>query len=55
MAELLELARSICERAQGDEQIEAYMVHDRTFQAKAYLGDIESVSSAEPGGPVSAS
>ncbi len=50
MAELLELARSICERAQGDEQIEAYMVHDRTFQAKAYLGDIESVSSAEPRG-----
>lgn len=49
-AELLDLARSIAERARGDEQVEAYLVHDRTFHAKAYLGEIESVSSAEPRG-----
>lgn len=49
-AELLDLARSIAERARGDEQVEAFLVHDRTFHAKAYLGEIESLSSAEPRG-----
>lgn len=49
-SDLLEVARSIAERAEGDEQVEAYLVHDRTFQAKAYLGEIESVASAEPRG-----
>jgi PmbA protein len=49
-AELLDLARSIAERARSNEQVEAYLVHDKTFHAKAYLGDIESISSAEPRG-----
>jgi PmbA protein len=49
-AELLDVARSIAERATRDEQVEGYLVHDRTFHAKAYAGDIESVTSAEPRG-----
>ncbi|MDQ3951533.1 MAG: TldD/PmbA family protein [Actinomycetota bacterium] len=50
MAELLNLARSIAERAQDREQVEAYVTHERDFYVKAYEGDVEAISSAEPRG-----
>lgn len=50
MSELLDLARSIAQRAKGDEQVEAFLTHERTFQARAFEGEVESVSSAEPRG-----
>ena len=50
MSELLDLARSIAERAKRGEQVEAFLTHARTFQARAFEGEVESVSSAEPRG-----
>jgi PmbA protein len=50
MTELLDLARSVCERASGSEQIEAFLTHEKTFEARAFGGAIDSVSSAEPRG-----
>jgi PmbA protein len=50
MAELLDLARSIAQRAKGDEQVEAYVTHERDFYVKAYEGEVEAISSAEPRG-----
>lgn len=50
MSELLDLARAVCERASGEEQIEAFLTHERTFEARAFGGEIDSVSSAEPRG-----
>lgn len=50
MSELLDIARVIVGRAKGPEQIEAFLTHDRTFEARAFEGEIESVSSAEPRG-----
>ena len=50
MAELLDVARSIVDRGAGDEQVEAFLTHEREFQVKAYLGEAETVSSAEPRG-----
>ena len=50
MAELLDLARTIAERAGGDEQVEAYVTHERDFYVKAYEGEVEAISSAAPRG-----
>lgn len=50
MTELLDLGRSVCERATGSEQIEAFLTHEKTFEARAFGGAIDSVSSAEPRG-----
>lgn len=50
MTELLDLARSIVDRGTGAEQIEAFLTHEREFQVKAYMGEAETVSSAEPRG-----
>jgi PmbA protein len=50
MTELLDLARSIAERASGGEQVEAYVTHEREFYVKAYEGEVEAISSAEPRG-----
>jgi PmbA protein len=50
MSELLDLARSVCQHAQGNEEIEAFLTHEKTFEARAFGGDIDSVSSAEPRG-----
>lgn len=50
MAELLDVGRSIVERGAGDEQVEAFLTHEREFQVKAYMGEAETVSSAEPRG-----
>lgn len=48
--ELLQLASAIVDRVQGAEQVEAFLTHQREFEVKAYLGEAESVSSAEPRG-----
>lgn len=48
--ELLAVARSIAERARGNEQVEAFLTHSREFEVKAYQGAAETVSSAEPRG-----
>lgn len=50
MSELLDIARSVVERARGIEQVEAFLTHSRDFEVKAYQGEAESVSSAEPRG-----
>src|SRR5688572_22606585 len=50
MSELLDQARSVCESADGNEQIEAFLTHEKTFEARAFGGAIDSVSSAEPRG-----
>lgn len=48
--ELLDLASALVDRARGDEQVEAFLTHQREFEVKAYLGEAETVSSAEPRG-----
>ena len=48
--DLLALARTIAERAEGEEALEAYLIHERSFEVKAYDGDVETLSSAEPRG-----
>jgi PmbA protein len=50
MSDLLDIATAIAGRAHGAEQIEAFLTHERTFEARAFDGEIESVSSAEPRG-----
>lgn len=50
MAELLDLAQSIAERAGNGEQVEAFVTHERDFFAKAFEGQVEATSSAEPRG-----
>ena len=47
---MLELVRTVCERARSGEEIEAYLIHGRNFQVKVYNGEVESLSSAEPRG-----
>jgi PmbA protein len=47
--DLLQLATAIVERARGDE-VEAFLTHEREFQVKAFEGEVESLSSAEPRG-----
>ncbi len=48
--ELLDLASALVDRARSDEEVEAFLTHQREFEVKAYLGEAESVSSAEPRG-----
>ncbi len=50
MSELLELAQRVAGEAGPDEAIEAFATHDRTIQIKAFAGEVESISSAEPRG-----
>ena len=50
MSELLDLAVKVCEGVQGDEQVEAFLTHQKEFEARAFGGAIDSVSSAEPRG-----
>lgn len=47
---LLDLAGRIVDRATGDEGIEAFVTHEREFTVKAYAGEVENLSSAEPRG-----
>lgn len=50
MPELMDLATAAVERGRGPEQVEAFLTHQREFSAKAYMGEAETVSSAEPRG-----
>ena len=50
LSELLDLAREIVDRAPSSRQVEAYLTHARTFEARAHAGAIDSLSSAEPRG-----
>lgn len=50
MPELLDLAQSIAGRAGDGEQVEAFVTHEREFYCKAFEGEIEATSSAEPRG-----
>ena len=50
MTELLDLAHAIVDRGAGDEAVEAFLTHERDFSVKAYMGEVESLSSAEPRG-----
>jgi PmbA protein len=48
--DLLDLATRIAERAGGGEDVEAFVTHERSFYVKAFEGEPEAVSSAEPRG-----
>ena len=48
--ELLALARRIVDRARKDEDLEAYVTHQRSFSVKVYNGEVENLSSSEPRG-----
>ena len=50
MSELLSLAETIIGRAQGDEGIEAYVARGTETEARAYDGEIESLTSATSAG-----
>jgi PmbA protein len=50
MAELMDVAQALVDRAADDEELEAFLTHQREFQVKAYQGEAETVSSAEPRG-----
>jgi PmbA protein len=50
MADLLDLAAKIAERATGPEEVEAFVTHERSFYVKAFDGEPEAVSSSEPRG-----
>ena len=50
MADLLDLATAIAARATGAEEVEAFVVHERSFYVKAFEGEPEAVSSSEPVG-----
>jgi PmbA protein len=49
-SELQDLAQQLVERGQGNEQVEAFLVHEQSFEVKAYEGDVEHLSAAEPRG-----
>jgi PmbA protein len=50
MPELLDLATKIAERATASDEVEAFVVHERSFYVKAFEGEPETVSSSEPVG-----
>ena len=50
MSDLLRTASAIVDRAKGNEEVEAFLTHGREFEVKAYMGEAETVSSAEPKG-----
>jgi PmbA protein len=50
VTDLLDLASSIAARSVGDEQVEAYVTHERELYVKAFEGEVEAISSAEPRG-----
>lgn len=50
MAELLDLASALVERGNGREEVEAFLTHSKTFNCRAFGGEVESLSSAEPRG-----
>ncbi len=50
MAELLDIARRVVAWANDGEHIEAYVVHERETEARAYGGSVEAFTSAESQG-----
>jgi len=50
MSELLDIATRVAGWADDGEQVEAYVVHERETEVRAYEGEIESLSSAESQG-----
>lgn len=48
--DLLLVAQQIVDRAAGTEDLEAFVMHEREFYVKSYMGEVESVSSSEPRG-----
>ena len=50
MSDLLEQARSVLARAQGDEQIEVYISSGIDTDVRAYQGEIENLSTAASSG-----
>jgi PmbA protein len=50
VSDLQATAAALVDRATGDEEIEAFVMYERNVHVKAYAGEAESVSSAEPRG-----
>jgi PmbA protein len=50
MTDLLETARGVAAQAEGDEQVEAYVVRSRETDVKVFDGDVESLAVAEVDG-----
>jgi PmbA protein len=50
MAELIDIARDIAQRAKPGEQVEVYVARSRETDIRIYEGEIESLSSAESSG-----
>ena len=48
--DLQSVAGAIVDRGAGGEEIEAFVTHERDFQVKTYMGEVEAISSAEPRG-----
>ena len=48
--DLLSIAAGLVERARAGEELEAFVTHSRNFEVKAFEGEVESLSSAEPRG-----
>jgi PmbA protein len=48
--DLTQLATDLARRGRGSEQVEAFLSHQKSFNVKAYQGEVESISSAEPRG-----
>ena len=48
--DLQQLAERLVSSGHHDEQIEAFLTHEREFNVKTYDGEVESLSSAEPRG-----
>lgn len=49
-SELVDQGRRVVDRAASGEEIEAYLIHERSFEVKTYEGEVESLSSSEPRG-----
>lgn len=47
---LLDVARTLVERADGSEELEAFLTHSKTFEVRVFAGQVDSLSSAEPRG-----
>ncbi len=50
MPELLDIATRVAGWAEGSEEVEAFVVHEREAEIRAYEGDVESLTSAESQG-----
>lgn len=50
MTDLTALGASLVDRVEGDEALEAFLTHSRTFSVRVFGGDVDQLSSAEPRG-----